>query len=64
MSSMVMAMVSLNNHVAKVVMWINHWANDVMDVDVLLSVHKSLNAHINFPIIVRISTFYSQYTSH
>ena len=29
---MVMAMVSLNNHVAKVVMWINHWANDVMDV--------------------------------
>jgi hypothetical protein len=59
---MVMAMVSLNNHVAKVVMWINHWANDVMDV---VNYWKmALNAHINFPIIVRISTFYSQYTSH
>jgi hypothetical protein len=31
---------------------------------VLLSVHKSLNAHINFPVIVRLSTFYSQSTSH
>jgi hypothetical protein len=31
---------------------------------VLLSVHKSLNAHINFPVIIHISTFYSQSTSH
>ena len=31
---------------------------------VLLSVHKSLNAHINFQVIVRLSTFYSQSTSH
>jgi hypothetical protein len=31
---------------------------------VLLSVHKSLNAHINFIVIVRLSLFYSQYTSH
>ena len=31
---------------------------------VLLSVHKSLNAHINFPVISRFSTFYSQSTSH
>ena len=31
---------------------------------VLLSVHNSLNAHINFPVIVRLSLFYSQYTSH
>jgi hypothetical protein len=31
---------------------------------VLLSVHESLNAHINFPVIVRLSPFYSQYTSH
>ena len=31
---------------------------------VLLSVYKSLNAHINFPVIVRLSTFYSQSTSH
>ena len=31
---------------------------------VLLSVHNSLNAHINFPLIVRLSTFYSQSTSH
>jgi hypothetical protein len=31
---------------------------------VLLSVHKSLNVHINFPVIVRLSTFYSQSTSH
>ena len=31
---------------------------------VLLSVHESLNAHINFPVIVRLSTFYSQSTSH
>ena len=30
----------------------------------LLSVHKSLNTHINFPLIVRLSTFYSQSTSH
>ena len=33
-------------------------------LSVLLSVHKSLNAHINFPVIVRLSLFYSQYTSH
>ena len=31
---------------------------------VLLSVHESLNAHINFQVIVRLSTFYSQSTSH
>ena len=31
---------------------------------VLLSVHKSLNAHINFIVIVRLSLIYSQYTSH
>jgi hypothetical protein len=31
---------------------------------VLLSVHKSLNAHINFQVIVRLFTFYSQSTSH
>jgi hypothetical protein len=33
-------------------------------LSVLLSVHNSLNAHINFPVIVRLSLFYSQYTSH
>ena len=31
---------------------------------VLLSVHESLNAHINFQVIIRLSTFYSQSTSH
>jgi hypothetical protein len=31
---------------------------------VLLSVHKSLNAHINFQVIFRLSTFYPQSTSH
>jgi hypothetical protein len=31
---------------------------------VLLSVDNSLNAHINFPLIVRLSTFYSQSTIH
>jgi hypothetical protein len=31
---------------------------------VLLSVHESLNTHINFPVIIRLSTFYSQSTSH
>jgi hypothetical protein len=30
----------------------------------LLSVNKSLNSHINCPVIVRFSLFYSQYTSH
>jgi hypothetical protein len=33
-------------------------------LSVLLSVHNSLNAHINFPVIVRLSPFYSQSTSH
>ena len=33
-------------------------------LSVFLSVHKSLNTHINFPVIVRLSTFYSQSTSH
>ena len=33
-------------------------------LSVLLSVHNSLNAHINFPVIVRLSLFYSQYTSY
>jgi hypothetical protein len=31
---------------------------------VLLSIHKSLNAHINFQVIVRLSSFYSQSTNH
>jgi hypothetical protein len=31
---------------------------------VLLSVHKSLNAHNNFPVIFRLSPFYCQSTSH
>ena len=31
---------------------------------VWLSVHKSLNAHTNFPVIFRLSTFYSESTSH
>jgi hypothetical protein len=31
---------------------------------VLLSVHQSLNAHINFRVIVRLSPFYSQSTIH
>ena len=33
-------------------------------LSVLRSIHKSLNAHINCPVIVRLSLFYSQYTSH
>jgi hypothetical protein len=33
-------------------------------LSVLLSVHESLNVHINFPVIVRLSPFYSPSTSH
>jgi hypothetical protein len=35
--------------------------NNEWEVD---TVHKSLNAHINFPVIFHLSPFYSQYTSH
>ena len=46
-----------------------HWmpistSSHCSSLSVLLSVHNSLNAHINFPVIVRLSLFYSQYTSH